>query len=202
EWFREIESRCSRFDPQSELIQLSHRIGESVPVSAILFEAVRFALAVAENSGGAFDPTVGYIMESRGFNREYQTGATIQSNIRSQGSVSFRDVLVDEEQRSITLLRPLVLDLGAVAKGLAIDMAARELQKFRNFAIDAGGDLYLGGHNSAGESWSVGIRHPRNDDTLLECIRVSHFAGCTSRDYQRDRHILDSPVGTPVTEVA
>src|SRR5262249_16885225 len=102
EWFNEIESRCSRFDPQSELIQLSHRIGETVPVSAILFEAVRFALAVAENTGGAFDPTVGHAMESLGFNREYQTGATIQSNIHPEGSVSFRDVVVDEEHRSVT----------------------------------------------------------------------------------------------------
>ena len=56
-----------------------------------------------------------------------------------------------------TLHRPLTLDLGAVAKGLAVDAAARELAPFRNFAIDAGGDLYLGGCNDHGERWTVGI---------------------------------------------
>ena len=54
-----------------------------------------------------------------------------------------------------------MLDLGAVAKGLAVDMAARELQPLADFAIDAGGDLYLGGRDPGGEPWSVGIRHPR-----------------------------------------
>ena len=86
----------------------------------------------------------------------------------------------------MTLHRPLLLDLGAVAKGLAIDMAARELQPFENFAIDAGGDLYFGGCNAAGEPWSVGIRHPRGDG-LLDTLRVSDAAVCTSGDYER-RH--------------
>src|SRR5438552_10728221 len=74
-WFREIESACSRFDPASEVMQLTAHVGEPVPVSDALFEIVRFALALAEESGGAFDPTVGYRLEARGFNREYRTGA-------------------------------------------------------------------------------------------------------------------------------
>ena len=61
---------------------------------------------------------------------------------------------LDPDRRTITLRRPLTLDLGAVAKGLAVDMAARELEPFRDFAIDAGGDLYLGGSNPQGEPWS------------------------------------------------
>ena len=57
-WFREIESRCSRFDEHSELMQLTARVGEPVAASPMLFEAVRFALCVAEDTGGAFDPTM------------------------------------------------------------------------------------------------------------------------------------------------
>src|SRR5580704_6755203 len=57
-WFREIEYRCTRFHEQSELMQLSRHVGVPVQASAILFEAVRFALSVAEESGGAFDPAV------------------------------------------------------------------------------------------------------------------------------------------------
>ena len=72
-WFHEIEERCSRFNERSELRQVTAQPGVPVTASAILFEAVRFALMVAEESGGAFDPTVGHRMEARGFNREYRT---------------------------------------------------------------------------------------------------------------------------------
>src|SRR5262249_42797261 len=53
-WFDEIEACCSRFDPSSELRRLALEAGQPVAVSAMLFEAVRFALAVAEETGGAF----------------------------------------------------------------------------------------------------------------------------------------------------
>ena len=191
EWFHRIEACCSRFDTASELSQLSSKIGTPVPVSAILYEAVQFAIAVAEETGGAFDPTVGSRMEAAGFNREYHTGRPVQAAFDPDDSVSYRDVLLDPAQKTITLLRPMVLDLGSVAKGLAVDMAARELQPFKDFAIDAGGDLYLGGCNSEGRTWSVGIRHPQHDGELIDSIRVSNQAVCTSGDYERGEHILD-----------
>ena len=142
-------------------MQLTSTVGVPTPVSAMLYEAVQFAVAVAEETGGAFDPTVGYEMESRGFNREYSTGRVVRTPLEPDGPVSYRDLRLDPNRRTVTLLRPLILDLGAVAKGLAVDTAARELQPLENFAIDAGGDLYLGGRNPAGEAWAVGIRHPR-----------------------------------------
>jgi thiamine biosynthesis lipoprotein len=194
-WFFEIEERCTRFDASSELMQLSTRPGVPVPVSAIVFESVRFALAVAEETGGAFDPTVGHLMEERGFNREYRTGEIVLAAV-PDGDVSYRDVHLDAEHRTITLRRPLTLDLGAVAKGLAVDTAARELGPFRDFAIDAGGDLYLGGSNPEGQPWRVGIRHPRRDGELIDSLRVSNRAVCTSGDYERrnaegEYHIMD-----------
>ncbi len=72
EWFHRIEAHCSRFDATSELRQLT--AGRRTPVSPILFEAVRFALMVAEETDGAFDPTVGGRMVAHGFNRHYLTG--------------------------------------------------------------------------------------------------------------------------------
>ena len=149
-WFFEIEERCTRFKESSELMQLTAQAGTPVEVSPILYEAVRFALSVAEESGGVFDPTVGHRMETRGFNREHRTGAIVRSAVQDDEGVSYRDVQLDPERRTIRLRRPLTLDLGAVAKGLAVDTAARELTPFRDFAIDAGGDLYLGGLDSAG----------------------------------------------------
>jgi thiamine biosynthesis lipoprotein len=200
-WFHEIEERCTRFKPGSELMQVSAHTGEPVAASEILFEAVRFALTVAAETDGAFDPTIGHRMEARGFNREHRTGETIHSNMTGSDDVSYKDVSLDPDARTITLLKPLTLDLGAVAKGLAVDMAARELAPFRDFAIDAGGDLYLSGVNPAGEPWSVGIRHPRIEGELIDSLRVSDMAVCTSGDYERripegnQHHLLDPRTG-------
>ena len=96
----------------------------------------------------------------------------------------------------------LTIDLGAVAKGLAVDAAARELQPFRDFAIDAGGDLYLGGRNPDGAPWSVGVRHPRADGGLLDTFRVSDAAVFTSGDYERPAHIVDPRSGASPGAVA
>ncbi len=207
-WFESIEKSCSRFDSGSELRQLTETIGTPVHVSAMLFEALRFAIAVAEESDGAFDPTVGQRMEARGFDRNYQTGDRVASHVRTSDGVSWRDVILDAASQSVTLCKPLVLDLGAVAKGLAVDVAARELEPFENFAVDAGGDLYLGGRNVAGDPWSVGIRHPR-DQSLMETLHVSNTAVCTSGDYEKRsatdptiHHLLDARTGETAASLA
>lgn len=208
-WFQQIHDSCTRFDPKSELSQLTAQVGKPTPVSPLLYQAVRFALAVAEESGGAFDPTVGHRMELRGFNREFRSGMVVRTAIPPDRAASYRDVHVDPHHQTITLLRPLVLDLGAVAKGLAIDMAARELEAFVNFAVDAGGDLYLGGHNTEGKPWAVGIRHPRDEEQLLATLQVSNGAVCTSGDYERlspaeseEHHIMDARSGASATALA
>jgi len=210
-WFREIEERCTRFNLDSELMRLSAQTGVAVPVGAILYEAVRFALAVAEETDGAFDPTVGQRMHERGFNREHRTDKAVRLTATPDAAASYRDVEIDPERRTITLHRPLTLDLGAVAKGLAVDTAARELEPFRDFAIDAGGDLYLGGLNPQGDPWGVGIRHPRRDGELIGSLRVSDRAVCTSGDYERrvssegrtnEHHILDPRTGQSPHAVA
>jgi FAD:protein FMN transferase len=198
EWFHRVEECCTRFEAHSEVMRLAPQVGVPVRVSAILYEAVQFALAVADESDGAFDPTLGSAMEARGFNREYRTGQLIRTGLDCNCSVSYRDLRLDADHQTITLLRPLILDLGAVAKGMAVDLAARELRPFQNFAINAGGDLYLGGCNPDGEAWSIGIRHPRQEKELIDSLRVSNRAVCTSGDYERrssgedgGHHILD-----------
>jgi len=210
-WFRQIESICTRFDERSELCRLSSQIGVAVPVSDVLFEPVRFALRVAEETGGAFDPTMGRQMAAMGFNREHRSGRIVQNSLEAVDGppATYRDVTIDAERKTIMLHRPLLLDLGAVAKGFAIDMAARELQPFENFAIDAGGDLYLGGHGPRGGPWSIGIRHPRRDRQIIDVLRVSDKAICTSGDYERPEpdgrsghHILDPRIGSSATTLA
>jgi len=199
-WFQHVEDCCSRFDSHSEVRQLSDQIGVPVRVSATTLEAVQFALALADETGGAFDPTIGNAMVERGFDRNYRTGERV--SVAASAHATYRDVEVDAVNATITLHRPLQLDLGAVAKGLAIDLAARELKPFTNFLVNAGGDLYVGGHNAAGAEWSVGIRHPREEGALLDTRRVSNVALCTSGDYERrsaidqaTHHLLDPRTG-------
>jgi thiamine biosynthesis lipoprotein len=200
EWFRETESCCSRFNAESEICRLAASVGTPVRASSMLLGAVRFALALAEETIGAFDPTVGHLMEARGDNVEYQTGAIMRTMPPVPFATTWRDVRVDTGANTIMLLQPLMLDLGAVAKGLAVDLAARELRPFENFVIDAGGDLYFGGTNAMQVPWSVGIRHPRDPDALIQTLRASNVSVCTSGDYERrfalgaegeDHHILD-----------
>jgi thiamine biosynthesis lipoprotein len=200
-WFEQVERVCSRFDPSSELSRLASRPGEAVAASAMLFQAVRFALAVAAETDGAFDPTVGATQQARGFDREHRSGRSSGVAVDAADDVSYRDVILGAD-RTITLARPLLLDLGAVAKGLAIDLAARELAPFENFAIDAGGDLYLAGHNAEGAPWSVGIRHPRDETAVIATLHASNAAVCTSGDYERrseslagEHHIVDPRTG-------
>lgn len=207
DWFRAVEEVCSRFDARSELSTLSGRIGEPVRVSELLYRATEFALALAEETGGAFDPTVGRRMEGRGFNRSWRSGEVVDGGVPAEESASYRDVSLDPESRTITLGRPLLLDLGAVAKGLAIDLAAQELAPLENFSIDAGGDLYLGGHDEHGEPWLVGIRHPRGEGAVAETLRLSDAAVCTSGDYERrnaagEHHLLDPRTGAPASLAA
>ena len=215
DWFREVEQVCTRFDPNSELSRLTTRTGAPVPVSRLLFEAVQFALHIADVSDGAFDPTIGAAMHRLGFNREHRTGAVISPPVAAEMSdlPSYRDILVDPTTQTITTRRPLLLDLGAVAKGLAVDLAARELRSSPSFAIDAGGDLYLGGHNAEGEPWSIGIRHPQQPGTCITSVRVSDQAVCTSGNYESRiadasdvahdaPHIIDPRTNRPADDVA
>lgn len=197
DWFREVEAVCSRFDPASELRQLP--VGTATAASPILFESLSFALQLARETDGAFDPTIGSRMAARGYNRDYRTGAA--SEVPGSDEASFRDVVLDAGERTILITRPLTLDLGAVAKGLAVDAAARELQPFQNFCIDAGGDMYCGGVNPQGRPWRVGVRHPRDRDRLADRFEVRDCAVCTSGDYERGAHILD-PRGNGAPQVA
>ena len=216
DWFRAVESCCSRFDANSEVRRLAGCVGAQMPVSAMLAGTIRFALALAEETSGAFDPTMGQLMESRGDNLEYRSRLPVDRTDALTERVTWRDVFVDQQRNVITLLKPMVLDLGAIAKGLAVDLSAQELRHLGNYAVDAGGDLYLSGTNAKHEPWRVGIRHPRSVDELIQTLCVSGAAVCTSGDYERphhsagdgEHHLLDpremrSPTGvTSATVVA
>ncbi len=207
-WFETVERICTRFDPTSEVMQLIGQVGHPVRVSTLLFEVAAFALDLANQTSGAFDPTIGATMEQLGFATNYRTGELVNSHVGADTS-DFHDVRLDRRARTITLRRPLVLDLNAVAKGLAIDLAVRELRPYPDFCVEAGGDLFVRGQNAVGENWQVGIQHPRAEGLLARTLHLSEVAVCTSGDYERrapgaggEAHILDARTRQPVTDLA
>jgi FAD:protein FMN transferase len=207
-WFGEVERICTRFDRRSEVMQLLDHVGAPLRVSKLLFEVVAFAMQLAEQTDGAFDPTIGASLEELGFNVNYISGEAIESGVDAQG-VSFRDVRLDRRAQTILLRRPVILDLNAVAKGLAIDLAARELQGYADVCVEVGGDLFVRGRNSSGELWNIGIQHPRAEGLLAHTLRVTDTAVCTSGDYERrtrgatsGSHILDARTRRSVSDLA
>jgi thiamine biosynthesis lipoprotein len=158
EWLAAVERAVSRFEPDSEIMSLLHGAGKPMPVSALVFEAVDFAVTLARLTNGVFDPTVGGRLEQHGFNQSYRTGLVMDTGLGDR-TVSYRDVQLDRTARTLTLRQPLLLDLGAIAKGLAVDLVSRELaaQGFRHFSVDAGGDVSARGLNARGTPWQIGI---------------------------------------------
>jgi thiamine biosynthesis lipoprotein len=147
------------------------------------------------------------VLEEKGFDRNYRTGARIATPMPSHQRASYHDVRLDPARHTITLRRPLVLDLGAVAKGLAIDLAARELSGCASFCVDAGGDLFAYGRNSQGQPWRIGVRDPRDRDAIAYRLEVSGEAVCTSGDYERrtadgvEHHLIDPRTGRAAREL-
>ncbi|WP_240545954.1 FAD:protein FMN transferase [Paenibacillus artemisiicola] len=186
EVFRSVEQACSRFSADSELMKACLQREMPVRISPLLYEPLHAALEMARMTKGRFDPTIGSIMEAYGFNRHYLTGGVIES--RAAEHVSYQDVILDEQERTLRLLKPMVLDLGASAKGFAVDLASHELNKLdgaAGFVINAGGDLYAKGVNDQELPWKVGIRHPIHQDHFIAAIDMSQGAVCTSGSYER-----------------
>jgi thiamine biosynthesis lipoprotein len=200
-WFDVVERSCTRFDPSSEAMRLLHRVDQAAEVSTLLFEAVAFALDLARLSRGAFDPTIGAHIEQLGFDTNYRTGERVQTPVDSD-RVTYRDVELDRRRRTIRLRRPIVLDLNAIAKGLAVDLAAQELHEYADVCIEAGGDVYVRGHNAADQLWRVGIQHPRAEGILVERLSVTDSAVCTSGDYERRGHLVDGRSHIAPTDLA
>ena len=202
-WFHEIEARCTRFDPHSELMQLTAQAGVPVPASPILYEAVRFALMVAEESGGAFDPTVGHHMEARGFNREHRTGEIVRTAITPDDDVSYRDVQLDPDRGTILLRRPLIARPGRRGEGARHRYGrarTRAVPRFRHRCRrrSVPGRIEPARRSVVGRAFA----HPRHDHELIDSLRVSNQAVCTSGDYERGTHILDPRRRTPANTVA
>ena len=97
-----------------------------------------------------------------------------------------------------------IYDPSGLVKGWAIWNAAKLLEKndFKNFFIDAGGDIQPHGYNAEGEKWSIGIKNPFNDRENVKVVYVSHEGVATSGTYIRGLHIYNPRNGNqPVNDI-
>jgi thiamine biosynthesis lipoprotein len=91
------------------------------------------------------------------------------------------------------------LDPSGLVKGWAIARAATILDArgYRDYFIDAGGDVRTRGHSAPGTPWRVGIRHPVQRDKVARVILATDLAVATSGTYEKGAHILDPHTGAP-----
>ena len=205
--FHGIEQRFSRFRLSSELCRLNARAGEEVAVSPQMFRLLELSLEFHRRTGGAFDPAILPSLQAAGYDRSYELisrglEGPVAAPPPANGSIA--DVRLGQEQLTVKAPPGVLLDLGGIGKGFAVDEAANMLSPARDFLIDAGGDIYASGKGPGGTGWTVSVAHPlRGDDLALVDIRDQALATSTTvrRSWRRgDRqlhHLIDPRTGEP-----
>jgi thiamine biosynthesis lipoprotein len=197
---RAIDAACSRFRADSELNRLNHANGRPTRVSPLLAEAVVVALRAARLTGGAVDPTVGGAVIAAGYDRDFaalRPPAQTPAPVRVPG---WRVVRVDG--RTIHMPAGVTLDLGATAKALAADRAARAAAAAAGggVLVNLGGDLATAGP-APERGWRVRVT---DDHAAGEGGQVVEVAGgglatssTTVRRWATGHHIVDPATGAP-----
>lgn len=203
----DIEDVMSEWRPHSELSRLSDAAGgEPMKVSAGLLEILARSRAIAEATGGAFDPTFHGVGQLWSF-RPGAEPPTREAVAEKLPLVGWDRIELDQEKGTVRLRDAgMRLGLGAIAKGYAVDVASALLAErgFANHVVEAGGDTYARGAK-AGKPWAVGIQSPGRPG-VVGVLPMRDRAVVTSGDYQRFlehdgkryAHILDPRTGWPV----
>jgi thiamine biosynthesis lipoprotein len=91
------------------------------------------------------------------------------------------------------------LDPSGLVKGWSIERGARILDRLglRNYAVNAGGDVFVRGGALPSTRWGVGIQHPRRPNAVAAVLEVTDLAVATSGAYERGDHVLDPFTGNP-----
>jgi thiamine biosynthesis lipoprotein len=204
----EIEREMNYRRPQSELYGLnqspSHQGGK---VSPALFGIIRKSIHFSNLTNGAFDVTLLplTLLWNDHLKKNKIPGST---KIRRQSSlVGYENLILNEQEGTIRFKKPgMMVDLGGIAKGYAVDRAIALLisEGVERAFVEAGGDLYtIGSPSDSEKTWPIGIKHPRNPDELILVINTSKEGIATSGNYhhstiiegRRCHHILDPRTG-------
>ncbi|SRR5712692_671485 len=189
--FLDWHRRLSRFDESSELSALNRSGGTWFEASPLLYVVLERALHWAAETD-LFDPTIAGALAGAGYDRSFELvlprlgGGRVAAAERR----SWRDVQL--RQRCILLPPGVHLDLGGIAKGMAVDAA---LRPYAEGLVNAGGDLY-----AKGREYLVGVENPFEPRCDLLTLRVWDRGVATSSTWKRRwsseaHHLIDPRTG-------
>jgi thiamine biosynthesis lipoprotein len=207
--FRDVDARMSEWKPTSALSNVNENAGtRAVAVSADLRDLIRRAVQIGELTDGAFDITWAALWGLWDFRSENPSVPSQTEIDERLARIDYRAVEIDDRAGTVYLPREgMVLGLGGMAKGFALDRAADALlaRGTRSFLIDAGGQMLAAG-TRGDRPWRIGIRDPRGaPDDFFAYLEVTDASTSTSGDYERFflldgvryHHILDPRTGRP-----
>lgn len=201
--FRGVETRFSRFRPESELSVLNgtSEMRVSSEMSHILAESV----SLHDETGGIFDPSILESLESSGYAGSFGTESFgIPSRVGVGPRPKFGELIVDSGSGIVRRPSALRIDLGGIAKGYAVDKVVRMLRERGNtdFLVDAGGDIYASGADleNGYDFWGIDIAKPSGEPGRSALLTLRDEAVATSgMDRRRwtvegeERHHLIDP---------
>lgn len=186
---RRIDETLSPYKPDSELSRVNRLASsKTVPISEELAFLVDKSLFFGELSEGAFDITYASLGRYYDYRNKVKPGKAQKDALLP--AINFRHIKLDKPSRTIFFLHPQVyMDLGGIAKGYAVDRAAKILHTFGvvHATVSAGGDSRVLG-DKRGRPWIIGIKNPRqkagDKDTVIR-MPIEDTAVSTSGDYER-----------------
>lgn len=206
---KEIEDMMSAKKGGTWLRRISTQaVGKPLDIPKDLMNVITISQKYSELTNGAFDITIGAITRLWEFDDEMKgipDKGVVEDALQY---VNFQQIHLDEVKGTIMLdSNQISLDLGAVAKGYAVDEAVKSLQAMGMTAglVNAGGDLKVFGKKPDGSPWNIGIQNPEDAQTVMASIILEDSALVTSGDYERYiiydgvkyHHILDPKTGWP-----
>jgi FAD:protein FMN transferase len=204
--------RFTRFEPTSELSALNGDTRATVPVSPVMRDFIRAAVAAAKQTGGLVDATLLRELQDAGYDGALGAPLPLELALAiapprrpatpSSGS-RWSEISVDDQRGTVTRPLGVLFDSGGLAKGLFADLMAAEMAEHESFAIDCAGDLRLGGR--AGVPRAVEVASPF-DGSVLHTFSLARGGVATSGVGKRSwldtsllpaHHLLDPGSGRP-----
>lgn len=188
-----IEQVMSIYIPENEASNINERASyEPVTVSDEMFGLLKRSVEYSKKYLGLFDITIGAVSEHWGINRtdpirEIPSQKIIDSLVSLTG---YEYLILDDENSSVRFGKAgLKIDLGGIAKGYAIDRAAKLMSEngIENFIISGGGDVFVSGKKAGTENWNIGMKYPDSEvDSVIAVLLVEGNCAVTSSgDYER-----------------
>ena len=210
-----IVAQMSTWSAGSDLSRYNHAAADSWHVlPAHFLKVLDCALAVAEHSGGAYDPSVGQLVNLWGFGPDPKRpdrpdDAAI---LRERQRCGWQRIHIDRARHALLQPGGLYLDFSSIAKGYGVDLVAAYLCGIGvvSYLVEVGGELYGHGVKADGQPWWAGMEHPpatsSTHDRLQSVVALHGVALATSGDYRRyfedgDRrysHTIDPRTAQPV----